>query len=295
VPLPAEFRSYAKLVERFGSESRIERLCSAVASQDALAEAREQRKRDFLTYYSMMRLEGMPPVKFAALPADIRADVKAIWGSYRAARQAGEEFLFRLGDADAVRADIAASGVGKKLPDALYVHPSAEEQLGTLTRLLIFAARQVVGDVEYDLVKVTGDGRRVSFLKYDDFDGSPHPELQYSVLVYLPKADYSIRGYTDSLNPPILHRKETFIDPLHPRYAEFADLTRQEEEHGLLSRPDIGTKVKWEELLTREGLQIEAHTLASRAMGVEMQAKAPAGRRARVQLSTTGPAGTGAP
>ena len=35
-------------------------------------------------------------------------------------------------------------------------------------------------------------------------------------------------------NPPILHRKETFLHPTHPLHAKFARLTQQEEKAGLL-------------------------------------------------------------
>jgi hypothetical protein len=38
----------------------------------------------------------------------------------------------------------------------------------------------------------------VSFLRYPDFESVPHPELTYSVKVYLPKAAHSFRDYADS-------------------------------------------------------------------------------------------------
>ena len=88
---------------------------------------------------------------------------------------------------------------------------------------MIFAARQVVGQIEYDLIKISLDGKKVSLLRYRDFEDMPHPELIYSVRVFLPTSTYTIRDYSNSLNPPILHRKETLIDPLHehvPRVVE---------------------------------------------------------------------------
>ena len=64
-----------------------------------------------------------------------------------------------------------------------------------------------------------------------------------------PRASYAIRDYSSSENPPILHRKESFVDPLYQRYAAFAELTRQEEDRGLLSQPEIGFKREWLRLL----------------------------------------------
>lgn len=72
---------------------------------------------------------------------------------------------------------------GKKLPDALYIHKSAESQLSPLLRLVVLTARQIVGEITYDLIKIATDGKKFSFLAYKDFDGEPHPELAYSLKV----------------------------------------------------------------------------------------------------------------
>jgi len=184
-----------------------------------------------------------------------------LWPSYKAFVEAGTEFLFELGKPGLIHQQCKEAVVGKKLPDSLYVHRTAEAQLPPLLRLMILAARQIVGDVDYDLIKIASDGKKLSFLRYLDFEDTPHPELAYSVRVLLPTASYGIKNYADSENPPILHRKESFIDPLHPRYAEFARLSAQEEALGLLSRSDIGTRRGWEVILKERGLRIVGHSV----------------------------------
>jgi DNA phosphorothioation-associated putative methyltransferase len=150
---------------------------------------------------------------------------------------------------------------GKKLPDDYYVHRSGEQRLPALLRLLVFAARQVVGETDYEIVKFSLDGRKVSFLRYPQFDDEEHPALGFSVRVYFPTASYTVRDYSGSDNPPILHRKETFVDPLYPKYNVFAALTRQEEALGLLSRADIGHRREWLALLSEKGLVLNDHIL----------------------------------
>ncbi len=60
------------------------------------------------------------------------------------------------------------------------------------------------------------------------------------------------RGYSNTENPFIVHRKETFVTPDYPHYQQFAALTRQEEALGLLDNPRaIGTRLAWEERLAR--------------------------------------------
>ena len=195
------------------------------------------------------------------LPDEIQADIKMLWPSYKASIQAGTDFLFELGKPGIIQQQCKQAIVGKKLPDSLYVHKTAEAQLPPLLRLMILTARQIVGDVEYDLIKISMDGKKISFLRYPDFDNIAHPELAYSVRVYLPTASYGIKNFSNSENPPILHRKESFLDPLHPRYAEFAQLSAQEEGLGLLSRSDIGMRKGWEALLKENHLAIVGHSL----------------------------------
>ena len=63
-------------------------------------------------------------------------------------------------------------------------------------------------------------------------------------------------------NPPILHRKETFLTPDHPQHARFARLTAQEEKHGLLDDPaTIGTRDGWQARLNAAGFALRGHRL----------------------------------
>jgi DNA phosphorothioation-associated putative methyltransferase len=169
-----------------------------------------------------------------------------------------------MGQPENIRAACAITTVGKRLPTDLYVHRSAEDELPALLRVLIFAARRVVGELSYDLLKLATDGRAISFLSYEDFDGTPHPSLVRSVRIYLPKVSYEIREYGQSSNPPILHRKETLVAQSYPNYALFKQLSEQEEKLGLLSSPDIGNRQAWEELLDLRGLVLQGYELRQR-------------------------------
>lgn len=88
-----------------------------------------------------------------------------------------------------------------------------------------------------------------------------HPELNYSVKVYLPKAAHSFRDYADSSNPPLLHRKEVFLDTLNPDYERCAALTAQEEALGLLSRTDIGFRNGWRAALEEKSVTEKGYEL----------------------------------
>jgi DNA phosphorothioation-associated putative methyltransferase len=261
LPLPSEFNDYPALHLRFGSPARIERLVNALLSPQTLEQTRELRKNDILTYLAMLHLRGIRPPRIRLLPAETQADIKLLWPSYKSAMEEGREFLFSLAKPDLIREACLSAPVGKRLPEDLYLHRSAEESLPALLRVLLFAAGQIVGEVDYNILKIAMDGRKISFLKYKDFDEDPHPALLHSVRVHLPSTSYTIRDYSTSENPPILHRKETFVDVLYPESGSFAKLTMQEEELGLLSQPDIGFRQRWLAILAERHLQIVGHVV----------------------------------
>jgi DNA phosphorothioation-associated putative methyltransferase len=257
MPTPEEFTGFPRLVEVFGSPQRIERLTLRYVNQTAFDGSRAQRREDILAYFAMLQLQGLRPPPIGVLPTSIQSDIKSIWASYRAAQTEGEKFLFGMGNPDLVRAAYASVGFGKVVASEFYLHRSVEDEMPALLRLLIFAARQIVGEVAYDVLKIAQDGRVLSFLSYPDFDVDPHPALHHRVRVYLPKAAYDIRGY--DANPPILHRKDTLVAPSYPHYEKFRRLTEEEEAHGLLSLPNIGYRTAWLQLLQEKGLAVRDH------------------------------------
>lgn len=261
VPFAEEFPQYHKLLEAYGSPQRLTRLTLRQVDQQAFLGSQAQRREDILTYLAMIRLQGLRPPRFQSLPSSVQGDIKAIWRTYTKAQAEGDHFLFSLGRPDVVQEAAKTSPVGKLLPEHLYVHRSAEDELPALLRIILFAAGQIIGDVPYDLAKIALDGRAVSFLHYTDFDHDPHPALLHSVRVYLPKATYNFREYRSSPNPPILHRKETFVAPSYPHYEKFRRLTEQEEAEGLLSSPAIGFRSHWQALLEAQNLRMDDHSL----------------------------------
>jgi len=165
---------------------------------------------------------------------------------------------------DQIKKACAASPIGKRLPDALYVHESALPQLDPLLQTLEKTAHGLLPpDVEINLIKFHLNHPQISYLHYPHFDTDPHPALDFSFQVNLTHGTVQRRDYGKTSNPPILHRKETFIAPNYPHFADFAELTRQEETLGLLQQSrHIGTRLNWQKRLQDLGLEIQGHVLA---------------------------------
>jgi hypothetical protein len=74
--------------------------------------------------------------------------------------------------------------------------------------------------------------------------------------------------YGASANPPVLHRKETFLHPEHEMREKFARLTIQEEKAGLLTdTSSIGTRDGWARRLAQNGFALKGHKLVKAAGG----------------------------
>ena len=66
--------------------------------------------------------------------------------------------------------------------------------------------------------------------------------------------------YLDRPNPPVLHRKETFVDLDYPFRGKFQKLSQQEGEWGLLDNPkEIGTPNSWQKRLDTAGVMLRGH------------------------------------
>ena len=167
------------------------------------------------------------------------------------------------------------SSVGKRLPDAFYVHVSALTHLDSALQAAEQRARSSAALAESaTLVKFSLEKPQIAYLFYPDFDSEAHPALQSSIQVNLETLKATSRDYGTADNPPILHRKETFVAPDYPHYATFVWLTQQEETLGLLDNPrGIGFRNAWEQRLQERQIMIHGHALACPMISAANQAQ----------------------
>lgn len=153
--------------------------------------------------------------------------------------------------------------VGKHLPNNLYVHISALSELDQELQKYELFARQIADNIaDFTLVKFNLEEPKISYLYYPDFEQNPHPILKKSVVINIQDQECKIISYENSNNPPILHRKETFIKLNDPNYQTFLNLTQIEEKLGLLDNIRyIGTQNNWQQLLTDHNLMFVNHNL----------------------------------
>ena len=149
--------------------------------------------------------------------------------------------------------------IGKKLPDAIYVHDSALLNLPDKLRNVILAIGKAlkIPREQWNLIKLSRKQFSLSLLHYPTFEEESYPALKQSVTVDLQKLSHKVTDYSNYDNPPILHRKETMVLPEHPQYEEFKQITEEGEQAGLYENSrHIGFKASWEALINAHGYEL---------------------------------------
>src|SRR5947209_1805376 len=261
LPDPTEFDGTQTVIERFGSLKRAFAAVRRITGEETWEAIARRRREDLLVYLALARFRKRPA--FSLLPPTLRRDMKAFFGSYARACAEADALLFRAGEEGAIDEACKRATVGKLLPDDLYVHRSALDSLGPLLRIYEGCGRAYLGEVEgANVIKIHRRSGKLSYLVYPDFENDPHPALRRCVKLNLRTRQIECYDYGPSANPPILHRKESFLRPDDELHSKFTRLTRQEEKHGLLDDPSgIGTRDGWARRLAERGWALKGHRL----------------------------------
>ncbi len=125
--------------------------------------------------------------------------------------------------------------VGKRLPDAVYLHKSLlKKAYPNLFKILRdFGKSLDVAPRMWNVIKLSRKDFKFALLNYPDFDKYAYPPLKQSYTIDLSKIAVRKANYSTSENPPILHRKETFVDQKYAKYSEFKKFTAEGEAIGL--------------------------------------------------------------
>lgn len=146
--------------------------------------------------------------------------------------------------------------IGKRLPDALYIHKCAFDVLpGEFHAILNYLNHEYKADkIEFNIIKLGLKDYKISLLHYPTFFKESYPVLETSTTIDLVRKSKRKTSYQNSKNPPILHRKETFLNSDHPSVSLFKEITEEGENAGLYENTKtIGFKSNWQRLIHNKG------------------------------------------
>ncbi|WP_298771783.1 DNA phosphorothioation-associated putative methyltransferase [uncultured Shewanella sp.] len=162
-------------------------------------------------------------------------------------------------DANTFKQLVKEMPLGKKLPEAHYIHKVAFDSLQPILVQFIIAVGKAlnIDGEQWHVAKLSKNNFKLSLLSYPDFFDESYPALTQSVTVDLNKLSHRITQYQAFDNPPILHRKETMIPRSHPSYLHFKALTQEGEAAGLYENTRmIGFKQSWEKIINQQGYNL---------------------------------------
>ncbi len=205
--------------------ARAQRFVEGRQDPQDLEQARARRVEDLQVYFALMQFERRKPYRHLEL--GLHRDIRALFGDYAAAQQAGLALLFRMVDtqaiADACR-EATEHGLGWLVPgEYLQLQSGLVEQLPPLLRVYVGCAAVLYGDYRNaDLVKIHIGSGKVSLMRYDDFTERALPRMLERVKVKLREQDIDWFSYGEGtgFTPPYLFHKSRYLNEEFPEYPE---------------------------------------------------------------------------
>jgi DNA phosphorothioation-associated putative methyltransferase len=136
-------------------------------------QAQAQRRDDLRVYFALNIFNRRQA--YRGLPVGLQADVKALFGGFGPASEAGRDLLFSLGQPEVVRAALAAAhqqGLGWRDEEgALFLDARLLDRAPAVLRCLAGCARRYHGDLEdAHLLKLHRLGDKVSAMTFERYE-----------------------------------------------------------------------------------------------------------------------------
>jgi len=264
LPVKGELAEETAIKAEFRSYQRAFKLVLQATSRDEWDAITDKRREDLLVYLALGKFSGRPTIR--KLAPEIKADVKALFGSYKQACTVADLLLLNVGDMNKIASLCRESKIGKHLNDAIAIHVSALEKLPPLLRLYEGCASRNFYRLENaNIIKLYYNKPKITYLVYPEFDTLAHPTLRATMEVDLHNLSVTYHDISDETNPLILHQKDALVAPDYPSYKQFVRLTKKEQKSGLLENRDAIRRLHgWLRRLREREIRIEGHKLSTK-------------------------------
>jgi len=261
LPRAGELAEESIIKEEFKTFKRAFKVILQVTNAEEWETIADKRRQDLLVYIALSNFDEQ--LQYRKLPTQIKNDIKGLFDNYQKAYTLANLMLYSLSSSSIISDICQDSQIGYKTPNSLSVHVSALEALDPLLRVYEGCANRTIGRLDgATVIKFHTTKPRISYLFYPEFDTNPHPALDTVMHIDLRDLSVSYEEYFNSPNPPILHRKETFVTPSYPQYDQFAQLSKQEEYLGLLDNINgVKRRREWEKCLQEHCVKIKNYRL----------------------------------
>jgi DNA phosphorothioation-associated putative methyltransferase len=265
-PEQDEFGDPASVISVFGSWRKAIAFAMNQNEVSEIESSAKQRTDDLIVYLALQLFSKRKPYRH--LDTRLQRDIKAFFGDFQKALSVTQSHLARIADPAALHEACTKAvemGLGYlSEEDHLQLHSSLVEQLPALLRIYVGCGSILYGDIyDVDLVKIHTRSGKVTFMKFDDFVGSPLPMMQERIKISLKKQQIDFFKYGEEFESPPLYLKSRYINEDFPKYAEQAEFDEAISKLGILDDKSYGPSAEdLAQLLTRRRLRIADFTLA---------------------------------
>jgi DNA phosphorothioation-associated putative methyltransferase len=247
---------------QIGSLRKAVQLAQAQEDPSQLTAARDLRMADLRVYFALNLFNRRPA--YRQLPAELQRDVKAFFGSYRQANEAGEALLYSVNEPETLLSacqEAAENDIGHLFADhSLQVHAAQAGRLPEILRTYIGCAEKLFGTIDEettDLIKIHIYSGKLTLLRFDDFFGKPLPRLVERIKIKMRQQDVDFFDHADDKAAPRLTLKSRYMSPDQEGYSRQRAFDEQLVGLGLFDLegygPDAATLARG---LTRAGYRV---------------------------------------
>jgi DNA phosphorothioation-associated putative methyltransferase len=270
LPEQDEFGRWAEVANAFRNGRRAFAALPFLGKEAELAKVAARRADDLLVYLALNLFERRRSA--VTLPPSVQRDITSFLGSRKTAADRARSALFESGSPDHIAAAsvrAASEGLGVlAAKDGDYTfHASLLQQQPAALRILLGCAERIEPvPAAVDLLKVHGSEARVSYLRFDDFEGRPIPTLTRRLVVDLR------RRRCDEITVEPAAERRVLLGKAHLMLPDAPGRDRQERFDAALRRRGV---------FVQEGLGPSARVLAQRLAdaGITFRGAQPAGAR----------------
>lgn len=267
IPDPDEVSDLSYIAGKFGTFSRAVRQLKNHFDLELLESAARIRADDLRLALAIQQFSGRPP--YAQLEKRLQCDIKAFFGSYATARDAGVQLLRDAADpAQILQACQQASSRGLGYLDgthSLQLHLSLVDRLPAVLRAYVACGLRLWDSLsEVQLIKIHIGSGKLSLMEFENFESAPLPQLKRRIKVNLRKLDYDVFEYGSKEYPtPLLYRKSRYLHEEHPSYVEQAAFDEALDSIGIPGDGEFGPSAEsLHALLEAQRLSIDGFRLA---------------------------------
>ena len=244
IPEPEEVPDLTEVLRTVGSLGRAERLIAEHYDLTLLQSATKTRTDDLRVFMATQQFAKRPA--YRQLEPRLQRDIKAFFGDYKSAQDAGLRLLIEAAEPANILAackDAAARGHGWLDGEhSLQLHVSMVERLPAVLRAYVTCGLILWDSLtDVQLVKIHVGSGKLTLMEFDGFDESPIPLLRRRIKVHVRRLNYEVFEYGSAAYPkPALYRKSRYLNEDYPGYAEQLVFDEALERHGLISSDDHG-------------------------------------------------------